>query len=283
MQQVNPIDPAPSRLSYRMQRLWLTPMVRLVVLVGLPMSASLGIGYLVVAHTSAVENVHAYAMDVRRTIEQRPEFMVKMMAIDGGTDEVSEDIREILPIDFPVSSFDLNLEDMRIRIEELDAVASASLRVRSGGILQVDLVERTAAVVWRGPQGLELLDQNGNRVAALGARSDRPELPLIVGEGAETSVEEALELFAEAGPLSDRLRGLARIGERRWNLVLDKDQVVYLPEQDAVSALQRVAAMEQAMHLFARDISVVDLRDPERLTVRKRDINEAALLRRISE
>ena len=54
-----------------------------------------------------------FGQDVRRTLQERPEFMVEMMAIDGASQEVSDDIREILPLDFPISSFDLNLEDMR--------------------------------------------------------------------------------------------------------------------------------------------------------------------------
>ena len=117
MQPVEPFrDPAPTRLSYRLQRMWLTPFVRFLVLVGLPMTLSAAGGYYVLTQTHAVENTQAYVAEVRHTIEQRPEFMVQLMAIDGGTQEVSEDIREILAVDFPVSSFDLDLEDLRARI-----------------------------------------------------------------------------------------------------------------------------------------------------------------------
>lgn len=263
-------DPAPSKLAYRLQRMWLTPLFRFLTLVLLPMSLSAGIGYGVLTQTNAVENTRAYVADIRRTIEQRPEFMVKLMAIDGGSQEVSEDIREILPIDFPVSSFDLDLEELRHRIEELDAVAQASVRVRSGGILQIDLVERTPAVVWRGPQGIELLDREGHRVSALSARSERNDLPLVVGEGAEMAVAEALDLIALAGPLADRIRGLARIGQRRWDVVLDRDQRILLPEIDPGTAFQRVTALDQGYRIFQRDIASLDLRDPTRMTVRVR-------------
>lgn len=266
-----PADPAPSRLSYRLHRLWLTPLVRLLILVGLPMGLTAGAGYLVLTRTQVVENARAYAADLRRTVEQRPEFMVKLMAIDGGTAEVSEDIREILPIDFPLSSFDLDLEAIRDRIEELDAVASAAVRVRSGGILQIDLVERTAAVVWRGPQGLEVLDGEGHRVAALDRRADRADLPLILGEGADRAVAEALAIGKAAGPLAPRARGLVRIGERRWDLMLDSDQRIMLPEQGAADALRRVAALALKFDLFTRDVALVDMRIPDKMTVRLRE------------
>ena len=218
--------------------------------------------------TGAVAAVRDYAADLRRTIEERPEFTVKLMAIDGAAEEVAEDIREILPIDFPVSSFDLELEELRARIEELDAVARVSVRIRTGGILQIDVVERMPAVVWRGPQGIELLDAEGRRVASLDRRAARPDLPLVAGEGADLAVPEALRLVAIAGPFGQRLRGLLRVGERRWDLILDREQRIMLPETGAQLALEHVVGLDQVHDLFARDIRVVDYRNPARPTLR---------------
>jgi cell division protein FtsQ len=81
-------------------------------------------------------------------------------------------IREVVPVTFPISSFELDLPAMRAQIQSLDAVARVDVRVRTGGILQVDVRsgarDRLAVAA-----GLELLDVEGRRVAALAARSDR--------------------------------------------------------------------------------------------------------------
>jgi len=265
---LTPRDPAPSRLGYRLHRLWLTPMVRRAVVLGMPMLATATVAHLVLTRTDLVAQVQDTVAEMRRMIEERPEFAVRLMAIDGGTTEISEDIREILPLDFPMTSFDLDLEEIRLLVESLDAVQSASVYIRSGGILQIDLVERTPAVVWRGPQGLELLDATGHRVEALLARGDREDLPLITGEGAETAVVKALRLFTGAGPLLPRVRGMMRIGERRWDVVLDRGQRILLPETEAELALERVLAMDKAYNLFGRDVVLVDMRNLERPTVR---------------
>ena len=81
------------------------------------------------------------------------------------------------------------------------------------------------------------------RVAEVDSRLRRPDLPLIAGEGAEAQVPEALALLAETRPVAERVRGLVRMGERRWDLVLDRDQVVKLPEAEPVAALGRVMAL----------------------------------------
>ena len=142
-------DPAPSRLRYRLHRLWLTPFFRTLVRFGLPFGIL--IAALVAIWTTDTTRfaIQGWVADVRRSIEERPEFMVHAMAIDGASEAIAQDIREIAPVDFPLSSFHLDLDGMKARIAELDAVARADLRVRTGGVLQVDIVERLPAVVWR--------------------------------------------------------------------------------------------------------------------------------------
>jgi cell division protein FtsQ len=161
----------------------LTPMFRRFLFVGLPVALVAGIAFAYFADQARRDAVGDRLAEIRRSVEQRPEFMVKLMAIDGASDEVAATIRETVPVEFPISSFELDLPAVRTQIQGIDAVARVDVRVRSGGVLQVDVEERVPAVVWRAQAGLELLDVEGRRVVALAARTDRPDLPLIAGTG----------------------------------------------------------------------------------------------------
>ena len=261
-------DPAPSRARYRLHRLWLTPSFRRLVKTGVPTLFVIGA---LVGYFGQQENRDAVVekfAEMRRSIEERPEFMVNLMAIDGASDTISDDIREIVPVDFPISSFDLDLEGMKDRIAELDAVERVDIRIKKGGVLQVRVQERIPAAVWRVARDIELLDREGRRVAVIKSRMARPDLPLLAGAGAEKYVPEALELLATAAPVSKRIRGLVRMGERRWDLVLDRDQRIMLPEKDPVRALEQVMALEEATDVLARAIVAVDMRNPARPTLR---------------
>ncbi|WP_425052335.1 cell division protein FtsQ/DivIB [Psychromarinibacter sp. S121] len=263
-------DPAPSRWAYRMHRLWLTPYVPRLLRLGVPVAISaLSLIYVF----SQPENRTAFTdmmAEIRRTVAERPEFMVTSMTIENASEELTADIKEILPMDFPISSFDIDLVAMQKVVEQLDAVARADLRVRPGGVLELAVTERLPAVVWRAPGLLELLDGQGRRVAALEERGRRGDLPLIAGIGADTEVPEALKLYAAAGPIVDRLRGIVRMGERRWDIVLDRDQRIMLPEDNPVIALERVMALHEAQDLLERDLAAVDMRNPDRATLRMR-------------
>lgn len=261
-------DPAPSRWAYRMQRLWLTPLFRVLFRVGLPLSViALSLGVYLGDEGRRLALAGA-VNDLRDRFQERPEFLVTLVSIEGASPELARAVRSHLAVKLPVSSFDLDLTDLRARAQSLDAVESADLRVRSQGMLQVVIKERDPVVIWRTEDGLTMLDATGHRVAGLAERRDRPDLPLIAGEGADAATAEALALLAAAEPLLPRLRGLVRLGERRWDVMLDRDQRLMLPADDPAAALERLIALDRAEDLLARDVTVVDLRVPLRPVLR---------------
>ncbi len=261
-------DPAPSRLAYRLHRLWLTPGFRLLLRVGLPLVLAFGAGFHFLGTPENRGVVMARLAEAAESVKTRPEFMVKLVAIEGASPPVARLIRETFPVAVPVSSFDLDLELLQAEISELDVVEQAEVRVRPGGVLEIAVVERVPAVIWRTPQGLALLDRRGNHIAYVPARASRPDLPLLAGPGAEDAVPEALALIRAAGPLGARLRGLVRVGQRRWDMELTGGRSIALPERDPVAALAQVIALDQAEDLLARAITRVDMRNPARPTLR---------------
>lgn len=261
-------DPAPSRWAYRMHRMWLTPYFRVMMRKGLPtlvIVVALGLYFTNDARQTAMVNG---LVGLRTQFEQRPEFRVGLISVDGASIDLAEAIRGKIGLNLPMSSFDIDLDAARARVESLDAVASAVVRVRAGGILHVEITERVPVIVWRTGDAIDLLDATGHRVAGLAARSDRPDLPLIAGDGADQAADEALAVYAAAGPILPRVRGLVRMGDRRWDILLDRDQRILLPADNPVQAVERLIALDQVQDLMARDILTVDLRNERRPVLR---------------
>ncbi|MBM9594608.1 cell division protein FtsQ/DivIB [Rhodobacteraceae bacterium MCCB 386] len=251
-----------------MQRLLLTPLFWRALLWGLPLALVLGGTGLWLSDADRRQALVEGATELRRQIEERPEFMVQIMAVEGASDPLAAEIREILHLRLPVSSFDLDLQEVRDLVAALDPVAGVRVAVRPGGVLQVDVEERVPAIVQRRSEGLVLLDATGHPVAPLAAREDRADLPLVAGTGASRAVPEALALYAAAEPIAPEMRGLVRVGERRWDVVLSGGRRILLPEAGALRALDQAIALHQAQDLLTRDVDVVDLRNPRRPTLR---------------
>ena len=261
-------DPAPSRWAYRMHRLWLTPLFRVTMRVGMPaffLTLALGI-YL--SDPVRRENFAGVMVAAKDKVTERPMFMVNLLSIDGASPELADAVRQKLNLHLPQSSLALDLDAVRVQAEKLDAVASAVVRLGAGNVLQVGITERQPAWVWRIGQGLMLLDADGHRIAGLPSRADRADLPLVAGDGADAAVKEAAAILQAASSLVPRVRGLIRISDRRWDLMLDRDQRILLPADGPVAAVEGLLALDKAENILARDLVVIDLRNPQRPVLR---------------
>lgn len=263
-----PRDPAPSKWKYRYQRMMLTPGMRGLIRIGGPLAL---IAIIVTSWSSHAEN-RAMAVakwdEIKQSVQQRPEFMISEMDVTGADDVLEPLILATLPVDFPLSSFELDFEVMRQKVEALDSVRSARVRVGDAGVLNVDITPRVPVAIWRDGQELRLLDAEGTFAGFADSRAARLDLPLIAGDGAQAHIAEALALFRNARPVGQRLRGLVRMGERRWDVVLDRDQRILLPAENPVAALDRVIVLHQARDMLDRDVAVVDMRNGDRPTLR---------------
>lgn len=261
-------DPAPSRLKYRLERMWLRPLYRRLLRVGLPAFAIAMIAGIWLADEDRRASLGAGASGVVDRVQNREAFQVRIMTVEGASPVVDKALRAMLPVDLPASSFDIDLPALRLQVMQLDAIESIDLRIKPGGILSAVVTERQPALLWRHARGIEILDRSGHRVASVTSREVRPDLPLIAGEGADLATAEALDLLDAAGPILPRVRGLIRRGERRWDLMLDHGQRILLPEEGAVIALEAAIALDRAEDMLGRDLSVVDLRNPSRPVLR---------------
>ncbi|TNC52954.1 FtsQ-type POTRA domain-containing protein [Rubellimicrobium rubrum] len=261
-------DPAPSLWSYRYQRLMLTPLYRRLLHIGGPVGLVLLVSALWLSSADHRAALSARIEAVKDAVQERPEFMVTSVEIVGADRALTAAIREVARIRMPVSSFDLDLDALRLKVTDLTAVRSAQLRVKPGGALEIAVVQRVPVAVWRYADGLRLIDAEGVMTGMIADRADRTDLPLIAGDGAKDAIDEALALFAAAAPVAPRVRGLVRMGQRRWDMVLDNDQRILLPSEEPVLALERVMALHQAQEMLDRDLAVVDLRLGDRPTLR---------------
>lgn len=261
-------DPAPSRWGYKYQRLMLTPVFRALIRVGLPSFLVILIGGGWFSSEENRELLSQKVADLRESFVERPQFLVSDIALSGADVALAAAITGLLPFQLPVSSFDIDPAALKDEITGLTAVKSASVHVRPGGTLEITVVQRQPVAVWRYVDGLRLVDGEGVMTGMIASRADRAELPLIAGDGARDAIGEALALFAAAAPIAPRVRGLVRMGERRWDLVLDGGQRILLPEDNPVAALERVLALHEAQDMLDLDIVVVDMRSSARPVVR---------------
>lgn len=265
------VAPGPSRTAYRLARAWARPAVRSLVQVYLPLAAVAVLGWAVVSNDRLRLAIHQGAAQLMAQLAARPELAVRTVEIYGAPPDVVSDIaRAVGPVE-GVSVLSLDVAGLRARIEEIGAVASATVQIDPAGLLTVEVTRRTPVALWRDGEGaLHLIDADGVAIRSVSTRIIYPELPMLLGDGAPAAVAEGLGLLDAAAGLRGRVRALVRVGARRWDLALSGGGVVMLPERQPAVALAGAMALHYAVELFDRDLAAVDLRLPGRPTLRPR-------------
>ena len=260
-------DPAPSRLTYRLQRLWLTRSFRVIVKIFIPLSFFLIIFTPILSNEKIPFYFKTYFVKTLDSLADRPELSVKLISIQNVSKSLEKTIRDTIPINLPVSGLDLDLKNIRETIEILEAVKSVDVRIIAGGILKVDVVERLPKFVWRNSDGLFLIDEEGTIVRKIQNRVERSDLIFLTGVGASTRVNEVIRLLDLMKHIEGRIVAFSRISEDRWNIILDQNQMILLPSESPELAVRKFLILNEAQDILNRDISRIDLRNQKRLTV----------------
>ena len=261
-------DPAPSRLRYKFSRWMLSPLIKKSVFYGLPLII-LAIPILIYFQDQKnKEQVEEIAFDLYRKVIERPEFMLDALSIEGASDSLNAEIREVLGLEFPISSFDLDLDKLHERILSLPPVEIAEVHLKGGGILSVRVDEKIPALLIKKDIGFNVLSEHGQYIRSVSSREHFSHLPLITGEGAENVASQAPSLFKAIGGELDKVRGLVFVGKRRWNIVLASGQVIMLPANNPEQAIQKILILDKAEQILSRQVAIFDFRIPSRITLR---------------
>jgi cell division protein FtsQ len=163
----------------------------------------------------------------------------------------------------------LDVTAVRQRLLEYGWVKDARVSRRFPDTLVIDIVEREPAALWQDEDRLTLIDREGvvlDRVPV----SQMPDLPLLIGKGANQHAVALDALLAKAPALRAQLVSATWVGERRWDLSFQSGETVALPEgmKAAETALTHFAKEDKSAGLLGRGYLRFDLRIPGKMTVR---------------
>lgn len=263
-------SPGFTRLGFRARRIWKRRWVRRVAFTVLPAATAIALAVGLAMNPTVRGIVADTGSAIVASLSDRPEFAIKGYRITGGSPSLRALIDAAVALPPNASTLNFDVANVRRLVEGLPAVRTSSVVLDPRGILRIRLTERHARALWRDARdGLWRIDDEGVRLGRAFTRGAYPLLPLILGEGGDAAVAEALAILAAAPKLIPRLRALVRVGRRRWNIVLDRGLTIMLPEQGAPDAMSHVMAWQYGGEdVLGRGISVIDMRLPDRPTVR---------------
>ena len=214
--------------------------------------------------------------DLRDFAANAAGFRIESIALAGQSRLTRDEILNLAGITGRTSLLFLDAGEVRARLKANPWIAEATVLKLYPGRLHIGVTERDAFALWQRDGKVEVIAADGTVVEPFDSRF--ASLPLVVGVGAEVRAKEFLTLLDKYSSIRDQFHAAVLVAERRWNVMLKNGIDVQLPEAEVEQALDTLVKLDRDNKILSRDIATIDLRLPDRVTVRLSDEAAAARL-----
>lgn len=203
-------------------------------------------------------------------------FAIENVDVTGNHRLSTIDVLSALSLDGETSMIGFSADKARARLEALPWIKSADVQKIYPDHIRVSIIERQPYAIWQHENRLDIIDDMGQVIVPF-ATGSAEKLPLVVGSGAQNSADGFINKMATLPAIYDHIYAYVRVGDRRWDIVLDNGIRIKLPASNAIERLQDVLSAKETADLLQRDIIGIDLRLSDRVTV---ELSKEAMARR---
>jgi cell division protein FtsQ len=231
------------------------------------LGATLGYGAVAGGHVAAIAD---WAKEARDTAANSVGFRITEISLSGEKEVSREDVLRTAGVTGRASLLFLDAGAARARLLANPWIADAAVLKLYPDRLQITITERQAYALWQVNGRVNVIAADGTVLEPI-VEDRYLGLPLVVGRGAERQAKDFVGLIDRHPDIRSALQASILVAERRWNLRLTNGVDVRLPETNVEAALDRLVKLDRDKKLLSRDITAIDLRLPDRVTVRLSD------------
>jgi len=194
-------------------------------------------------------------------------FVIDRIDVMGEGRLHEDDVRTALNISTGDYLFGVDLKTAQSRIESLSWVDRAIVRRLWPDRIVVQIIERQPYALWQNKGDLKVIDTKGTAISDADA-TRFAQLKVFVGENAGTQATDFESLVGDYPEIAARAEAFVQVDNRRWDIVMAAgDMRVRLPSSNVQSALIRLQQLHQETQILDREIAVIDMRLPDRLSL----------------
>lgn len=221
------------------------------------------------------QDVAANVQDICDLTANALGFRISEVALAGEQELSREKILDIAGITATSSLVFLDAAQTRARLVGNPWIAEATVLKLYPGRLRIEIKERKPFALWQKDGRVYLIADDGTVLESF-VPQRFASLPMVVGTGAERAAPALVSLLKRFPAISPQVQASVLVAERRWTLHLKNGIDVLLPADTPDRALAALTDLDRSKQLLTRDITAVDLRLADRVTVRQSDAAFAA-------
>ena len=145
-------------------------------------------------------------------------------------------------------------------------IKNASTRRLPNGNLIIKTQPHNAVAMWTDGALYYPLADDGTKI---NTPFEKPNENTIVFSG--RLPDNLTDIIAAASVISEYIDYMNMVESRRWNIHTKTGITIYLPEDNATTAINKINLLNQTHKLLSREIDIIDMRDNTRILVKTRN------------
>ncbi len=263
-------DPAPSRLYYKINRLFYRLWFRSVlIIVFLVVSVMVSKKFLFKDIDLNAE-IRFLSEESSAIYKGLTELSITRILVKGAQEPLKKEIITLIENAVTEGFSSLKAQALREKIENTSKVKKAFVKFSTDGLVIVNVIERKEAVVFFNNDMYEVLDSDGVILSIRQNYAGLSSFPLLVGKDASKNINALLALVNEIGLYQSEVLYYEWVGERRWDIHMKNELVFKLPEDNLNKGLNLMRMFLSETNKLSKTVVSVDLRNIEKPIIRFR-------------
>ena len=235
------------------------------------------LGVLLIGSISAVPVFYEYKylesqlrsklIEASGNISKTVGLTVREVIVEGRSKTKKSALLQALQVSEGDNILAINITEMKDRINKLPWVKSARIERHFPNKISLTLFERTPMARWQTNRMLKLIDVHGDVIPIVDL-TRFSNLPIIIGKNAPQVAGQILKTLSNEPKLFRRVKSLTLVSDRRWDVQLDNQINVHLPEKNPGKAWAHLATVEQGHNIFGDQVQGIDMRLENQLIIK---------------
>ena len=197
-------------------------------------------------------------------------FSIKAISIKGLKSISNKEIVASSGLKCNDKIFKFSPEEVARKILADRRVKSVIVRRDLPSIYDIRVEERVPIAYWKNNENLFFVDDEGVSFPT-DTKKKNPKLPMIAGDNAPKAVGELMRVLNKFPKFKSQVVFCNFIGNRRWNIQMDNEILIKLPEDNLYRAISYLSKLMSGTKQLNPNLSVIDLRIEEKIIIQEKN------------
>ncbi|WP_194966654.1 cell division protein FtsQ/DivIB [Rickettsia endosymbiont of Cardiosporidium cionae] len=214
--------------------------------------------------TDIFDNTKKSVINYLNILSYKYGFKIQFLIIEGQKNITDKELLGLFKNQTQTSILNIDLENIRACLEKNAFIKHAIIERRLPNTIHIAITEKSPVAIWQYNNSINLVDDNGEIIYVKNIEKyieKYSNLIHIIGKSANIEVTNLINDLKIYPSIYQKLLYATRYGERRWDLILEQNITVKMPEKNFKNAYIYIYKLYKNSKLFESNYKILDLRN----------------------